>query len=68
MSQVTVEMVFWPFAIVVFGIAALMPQHFIRFLGAGKVTPSPNTLLVFPLIDGFCVIGLIYTSACSPPA
>jgi hypothetical protein len=60
MSEIGVESVFWVLGILLFGIAALFPHGFIRFLGRDRVTPGPTTLVAFRVLAAFCVVGLIY--------
>jgi len=60
MSEIRVETVFWTVGMILFGIVALFPQGFFRFLGMGRVIPTATTLKVVRVLAAFCVFGLVY--------
>jgi hypothetical protein len=60
MSDVKIESAVWVFGLLLFGASALFPQALIRFLGRGRVNPSPGVLMFFRVVGGFCFFGTIY--------
>ena len=60
MSDIKIESAVWVFGLLLFGVSALFPQALIRFLGRGRVNPSPGFLMFFRVVGGFCVLGTIY--------
>ena len=60
MSDVKIESAVWLFGLLLFGASALFPLVLIRFLGRGRVNPSPGVLMFFRLVAGFCFLGTIY--------
>lgn len=51
---------FLAFALALFLIAAINPEEFIRFLGRGRVKPSPAAFRVFRVLAALCVLGTFY--------
>jgi hypothetical protein len=60
MSGIKIEMAVWVFGLLLFGMSALFPQALIRFLGRGRVNPSPGVLMSFRIVSGFSFFGTIY--------
>ena len=60
MSDVKMESAVWLFGLLLFGVAALFPRALIRFLGRGRVSPSPGIFMFFRIVAGFCFFGTSY--------
>ena len=60
MSDIQIESAVWVFGLFLFGASALFPQALVRFLGGGRVNPSPGVLIFFRSVAAFCVLGTIY--------
>ena len=60
MSDIKIESAVWLFGLLLFGVSALLPEPLIRFLGRGRVNPSPGVLIFFRVVAGFCFVGTIY--------
>jgi hypothetical protein len=60
MADADVESIVWLFGLAIFAGAALFPQHLIRLLGQGRVTPSSGTLVFLRIASAVCVLGTIY--------
>jgi hypothetical protein len=60
MSDVRMESAVWLFGLLLFGAAALSPQGLTRFLGRGRVSPSPGLLMFLRVAAAFCFFGTIY--------
>jgi hypothetical protein len=60
MPDITIESLVWVFGLLLFGATALFPEALLRFLGRGRVNPSPSVFVFFRVVAGFCLLGTIY--------
>jgi hypothetical protein len=60
MRDVKIDAVFWLLGLVIFVVAAIIPEALVRWLGRGRVRPTSGVLMFLRISAWTCVCGTIY--------